>query len=378
MFQLLISRFYGGDDDLPIDYRRAMEMISLNSSAGGTIRMIDIRNIFPDPDGLLDMPGGWALRPFAILASSFRKVILSDADTIFLQDPALLLQEPGFMKTGAIFYHDRLLAPAKKEVYDWVDNILEEVNAKHIDEIRKNSGWFDRKTFYEMERYVAFSSMINGTSGAVTIDKTRSLAAVLMICHLNLKAQREVITYKKFYGDKESYWIGHALTSTPYHFVPGYSGGIGRISRKGERKDMDPDAMTEEERVSYAKNLENAQEIVCTLQILHVLESTGQPLWFNNGLTEYKGANNDQFLHAEGWVAHDGHWGGGPTRFPNELCVEPKEGEFDRLLGDHRPRKSVQRFSPEMADTFQRIVQEARRWDNVCAELALFEVRKGP
>jgi hypothetical protein len=100
----------------------------------------------------MDMPGGWALRPFAVLASSFKKVILSDADTVFIQDPTLLLQEPGFKDTGAIFYHDRLLAPAKDEVYDWVDNILEEVNAKHLDDVKKNSGWFSRKTFYEMER----------------------------------------------------------------------------------------------------------------------------------------------------------------------------------------------------------------------------------
>ena len=104
------------------------------------------------------MPGGWALRPFAILASSFKKVILCDADTIFLQDPAVLLQEPGFRDTGTVFYHDRLLAPAKAEVYDWVDNILEEVNAKHMDDIKKDSGWFDRKTFYEMERYVILLS----------------------------------------------------------------------------------------------------------------------------------------------------------------------------------------------------------------------------
>jgi hypothetical protein len=218
--------------------------------------------------------------------------------------------------------------------------------------------------------------MANELSGAVTFDKSQALMAILMICHLNLKAQRELITYKKFYGDKESYWMGYALTSTPYYFVPGYSGGLGPISRKGERKDVDQEKMTEEEHVSYLKALERGQEIVCTLQILHVLESTGQPLWFNNGLTQYKGADNDQFIDAQGWVGHDGHWGGGPTRYPNEFCVEPKEGEFDRLLGDDRPRRSVNRFSPEMAETIQRLIQEARHWDNVCEELGLYHVKK--
>ena len=101
----------------------------------------------------MGMPGGWALRPFAILASSFKKVILTDADTVFLQNPELLLEEPGFKKTGALFYHDRILSPAKLETYEWLDNMLEEVNAKHLDDLKKDSGWFQRKTFYEMERY---------------------------------------------------------------------------------------------------------------------------------------------------------------------------------------------------------------------------------
>lgn len=101
----------------------------------------------------MNMPGGWALRPFAILASSFKRVILTDADTVFLQDPALLLEEPGFQNKGAIFYHDRVLGPAGDEVYDWVDNLLDDVNAEYIDDIKKDSEWFNRNTWYELERY---------------------------------------------------------------------------------------------------------------------------------------------------------------------------------------------------------------------------------
>lgn len=198
-----------------------------------------------------------------------------------------------------------------------------------------------------------------------------------MICHLNLKAQRDAITYKKFYGDKESYWMGHALTSTPYHFVPGYSGGIGRISKKAQKKPTEIQRLTEEERNKYLESLEASQEVICTLQILHISESDGQPFWFNNGLTEHKGDNNDQFLHAEGWVGHDGHWGGGPTRFPNELCIEPVEGEFDRLLGDQKPKRFVNRISGSMAEIIQGLIQEAQRWDRICEELGLFHVRKG-
>lgn len=210
------------------------------------------------------------------------------------------------------------------------------------------------------------------------IDKSTNFVACMMICHLNLKAQRDAITYKRFYGDKESYWVGHALTSTPYHFVKGYSGGIGPISRKGQLKPEEVEKMREEDLLTYRQKLEKAEEIICTLQILHVLESSGTPLWFNNGLVEYKGVSNDQFIRAEGWVGHDGHWTSGPTRFPNELCIEQLDGEFDRILGDQRPPKKVNRFSPEMAQTIEGLIKEAQRWDKRCEELGLYVVKKGP
>jgi hypothetical protein len=124
----------------------------MKDNQSGVIRTLNIKDFFPDPSNAMHMPGGWALRPFAILASSFRKVILTDADTIFLQDPALLFQEDGFLDKGALFYHDRVLGPARAELYDWLDNLLEEVNAKYLQDIRKGSAWFSRSTFYEMER----------------------------------------------------------------------------------------------------------------------------------------------------------------------------------------------------------------------------------
>jgi hypothetical protein len=129
-----------------------IEDFALRSSAVGDIRMIDLTTIFPDPDGVIELPGRWASRPFAVLASSFKMVILTDADSIFLQDPSLLLQEPGFMKTGALFYRDRILEPAEEDIYDWVEDILERVRATRLNEVKKGSAWFSRQTKYEMDR----------------------------------------------------------------------------------------------------------------------------------------------------------------------------------------------------------------------------------
>ena len=188
----------------------------------------------------------------------------------------------------------------------------------------------------------------------MVVDKTRNLAGALMTCFLNSHKVRDEITYKRTYGDKESYWIAHALTSTPYHFVPGYSGGIGRISYPREN-DQD---QTDKERI-------------CTLQLLHVLESTSMPMWFNNAITEYKGANDAQYIVPEAWVPHNGRWGGGGSRFPNEFCVMMPENERDKLLGLPDP---VIRIEGEFKERLHAMIDAVRELDGVMEQAGLVEI----
>ena len=82
---LPIEVFYGGDDDLPEPYRNFLYLIESAFPDSGTITSVDVTQKFRDPDGMLGLPGGWAMRAFAILASSSKTVILADADTVFLQ-----------------------------------------------------------------------------------------------------------------------------------------------------------------------------------------------------------------------------------------------------------------------------------------------------
>jgi len=147
---LNIEIFYGGENDLPKKYRTFIHDIESAFPGSGSIRTIDITQVFPDPNGLLGFPGGWAMRPFAILASSFKKVILTDADTVWMQDPRKILEEETFAEYGSVFWHDRELAAASDETYKWVDELLEAAKAKS--ENFQPNGWFEKKTFYEMER----------------------------------------------------------------------------------------------------------------------------------------------------------------------------------------------------------------------------------
>lgn len=351
---LPIELFYGGDSDLPPTYQEFIESINDAFPDAEPIRAIDITQKFPDPDGILDLPGGWAMRPFAMLASSFKRVILADADTIFLQDPRVLLYEPTFEEYGAVFWHDRLLAPASEETYKWADEILEIAKAKNLDK-QQDQGWFRHQTFYELERYIQHVEITN-CSGALIIDKTRNLAGLLMTCHLNSKHVRDTITYRRFYGDKESYWFAHALTSTPYHFVPGYSGGIGRLSHEME---------------NGHPNLDKEQ--ICTLQLLHVLESTGEPFWFNNAITEYKGANDAHYIVPEAWVPHNGRWHGGATRFPNEFCVDMPQSQRDRLVG--LPER-VNRIEGDLKERLNKMIEVVREYDELMERADLISISR--
>lgn len=149
---LPIEVFYGGDRDLPNKYRQFIKSLGSSFPDSGSITMVDITEKFLDPEGVLDLPAGWAMKPYALLASSFKTAILVDADTIFLQDPRVLLKEPSYEQYGSIFWHDRLnIDSGTEETYKWTEELLESVKAKNMDQVR-DAGWFRREVFHEMER----------------------------------------------------------------------------------------------------------------------------------------------------------------------------------------------------------------------------------
>ena len=344
---LPIEVFYAGDEDLPTEYREFIDEIQSTYDGYGTITIIDINHRFLDPDGTLGLPGGWAMRPFAMLASSFKHVILSDADTIFLRDPRVLLQESTYQHYGSVFWHDRILDPAKDEIYNWADELLARAKVKDLDKVKEeNAGWFSRRTWYELERYGNFLSMLT-KSGALIVDKTRNLGALLMTCYMNSKRVREEITYVRFWGDKESYWFSHTLTSTPYHYVPGYAGGIGTITPQTANAD---------------------KEHVCTSRILHLLESTGEPFWFNSGLSEFKWHNDDKYSVPDGWVGHNAEWykDPGATRL-DQFCAQVPEG-FLRL------QDPVKRVEGALKRALEEMIQLAKTYDDLMVHAGLIKI----
>ncbi|KAJ3121179.1 hypothetical protein HK100_012497 [Physocladia obscura] len=195
---------YMGENDLTKDMRKAFNSMP-------NVKTVDVRETFNTPN-----IGGWAIKPFSILASSFRHVIFIDADALFFQNPETVVRESVIYKQfGQIFYHDRSLF--KNDPATWFHGI-NPVMSKYAKSLRYLNGL----THHEME------------SGVVVMDKGRTgiLHALLMVCQMNLKPEQEE-NYKNMHGDKETFWMSFDMARVPYKFTPTFGGTVGYKNEKG-------------------------------------------------------------------------------------------------------------------------------------------------
>lgn len=97
---LPIEIAYAGDSDLPTYQRDILKALD------SRLDTINLLNYFDESTAGL-LKGAYAVKPFALLASRFRKAILVDADVIFLQRPDTLFRaHPKLKETGTLFWHD--------------------------------------------------------------------------------------------------------------------------------------------------------------------------------------------------------------------------------------------------------------------------------
>ncbi|OLL22588.1 putative alpha-1,3-mannosyltransferase MNN15 [Neolecta irregularis DAH-3] len=317
---LPIEIVYAGDEDLTEQER------NLLAGAGDNIHFIDIKQILTDPHNLIELPGMWAIKPFAILVSSFKEVVLIDADGIFLQNPEVVFQEQGYKETGTIFYHDRIIGGPSDNSFRLAETWLK--NTKYLEDIKKDSHWLARRTGYEQE------------SGVVVIDKMRTLSGLLMTCHMNLKRQREKISYVHFLGDKETFWLGYGISETPFRFTPGYVGIIGHYDG-------------------------NTTTHACSLQMLHVDEG-GHPLWMNNGLLSFKKGNGDLYATFEAWgYGESGRWSAAHD------CLYYNEFKYGADTGSLSP------IHPPLKELLNRMISLAKEMDKTAVKAGLITIVPG-
>lgn len=181
---LPIEVMYAGDSDLPEQQRDALE------SVGPDIKTVDILGFFDEESvGLLG--GGWAIKPFAVLASSFEQVIIADSDVVFLQTPEAAFTHPGYTQTGALFFHDRIVGGGSGSVEDahsWWKSIMQDRTPSPT--MAKSAFWAGR-TIHEQE------------SGIVVFNKGKRNVPIglLYVAWMNTRRIRAEATYRHTLGN---------------------------------------------------------------------------------------------------------------------------------------------------------------------------------
>ena len=180
--KLPIQIAYAGDSDLSFTHRVNV------TDLGPNIEALNLLDYFDDEiAGLHD--GGWAMKPFAMLASRFQKTIVLDADAIFLRAPDQLFDtEPSLVKTGTLFWHDRAFNPKSDEPLAWVKTLMADRQPSAM--LNQSLLWREG-VFHEMD------------SAAVCLDKSRPnvFMSLLFATWMNLKRIREEVTYRHVHGN---------------------------------------------------------------------------------------------------------------------------------------------------------------------------------
>ena len=254
---LPIEVFFQGSKDLDL-----ASMAFLNSLPNVTA--VDLDPIF---DNEILQIRGWDTKPFAILASSFREVILLDADVVLLQSPDVMFSYREYKDTGALFFVDRThLFKQQLDYPAWFKTIIPEPHSGTLRASRMYRGI----SHYEQE------------SGVVVIDKSRVFAGLLAACCLNsYQARMQMRTHSM--GDKETFWWGFEIAQDRYAFYDEDVGIIGVIAA-----------------VSWSK------DIVLAGNIAH-FNKTGSLLWFNGGIIKDK-KNSTSDLVDFRYMTRKGRW----------------------------------------------------------------------
>ncbi|CAO3657949.1 unnamed protein product [Umbelopsis ramanniana] len=239
-----IEIFYINDDDLSKVKREYFETEFTN------VKTVDLSQYIDDT---WTQFGGWAMKPFAILASSFSEVILSDADVFFFKKPESFLEDAGYKKTGSLFFYDRTLFADWDGGRKWMLSFLPTMSS-----LVRKTRWFTLRSSHEQE------------SGVVVIDKRKAVLGLMSTCKMNDKRERDEVTYDRVHGDKETFWVGYEMMQTPYAFVSSYGAVIGGLGDGGE------------------------PTRVCGNQ-LH-LGVDGRPWWWNGGLLRDKNRWPDRYM----------------------------------------------------------------------------------
>ncbi|KAI9330521.1 mannosyltransferase putative-domain-containing protein [Obelidium mucronatum] len=273
--------------------------LALLSNLTGThtdITSVNLQDFFPAQETTA-FKGSWSVKPFAILASRFRRAVFMDADVLFFKDPShvILHESHQFQKYGQVFYHDRTMnrgsGGTESEYSKWFRSVTPQPYSRYAKDLR----WVNGLSWHEQE------------AGVVALDKGRAgiLFGLLLACKMNsedVKAE----TYSHVWGDKETFWMSLEMLRVPFAFVPGFSGALGYLvdvpagdGDGGGGVNISASASDKEDQEKQHKQ----RQKVCGSNF-HV-DQDMKPFWWNGGVLLIRRESDSVFMRFE-YAAYDG------------------------------------------------------------------------
>jgi hypothetical protein len=192
-----INRLRRAGCRLPIELwhlgRREMDNRMAELLGGLGVKCVDASKVRArHPARLLN---GWELKAYAILHSSFREVLLLDADNVAVVDPEFLFETPEYRATGAIFWPDREMTRNKATRPVWRSCGIRQPQEREFE------------------------------TGQIVVDKERCWRPLCLAMWLN---ENSDFYYQYVHGDKETFHLAfrklrqrYALVQTPIASLQG-------------------------------------------------------------------------------------------------------------------------------------------------------------
>nr|CCA20051.1 conserved hypothetical protein [Albugo laibachii Nc14] len=144
---------------------------------------------------------------YAVAYSTFKQLLLLDADNFAVSDPTRLFESDAFVKTGAIFWPDFWLP----------DRTMFFMN--------------DHSLVWEMLN-VEYVYMFEQESGQVLIDRERHTKALSVLAYFGLRRPRLLVELGFSWGDKDLFRFAWMTTNSTFHFISGPPGSAGILLRE--------------------------------------------------------------------------------------------------------------------------------------------------
>jgi hypothetical protein len=156
---------------------------------------------------------GWQIKAFILKHTEFSDVILSDCDSVFLQNPETVFNDPHYISTGSYFFKDWLTHnPVNREI----EIPARKAFIRSLMPIRNQ--YFPQEWNYVYGLPETIQSMwYYQEAGVVYLNKVMHPDIVETIYELN---ENHAETYKYVYGDKETFWLAFCMNNKPFYMNP--------------------------------------------------------------------------------------------------------------------------------------------------------------